>query len=123
MCRVNELETRADQLRAQIDAVELETSGQNHRDSETASVARDLEQIQTLCASLAQDRDSLRQRETAQREQCECVRQEKEQLVCAGEKEASQQRVKIRLLQEALTKRNEELAAVQNKNRELVPLL
>lgn len=83
-------------------------------------MTKECEEIAGLCSSLSQERALLRTREQEQRDKWESTRKEKLRLVRAGEKEASQQRVKIKLLQEALTKRNEELASVQSKNKELV---
>jgi hypothetical protein len=84
-------------------------------------LATDYERLQAMYSTLALDSLALRQKEKEHFSNFIAVSQEKEKLMADSEAEAAHQRLKINLLQEALTKRNQEYDKVFAKNKQLVP--
>jgi phage-related minor tail protein len=79
-----------------------------------------LEEINELYASLSADYKKLKKNEEDLKAKTASVIEEKEALLKESEKKSSQQKVKIMLLKEALTKRNEELNITKKQVKEMV---
>eukprot|EP00826_Nyctotherus_ovalis_P044835 TRINITY_DN4882_c0_g1_i8.p2 TRINITY_DN4882_c0_g1~~TRINITY_DN4882_c0_g1_i8.p2 ORF type:complete len:117 (+),score=53.54 TRINITY_DN4882_c0_g1_i8:936-1286(+) len=79
-----------------------------------------LEEVNELYTSLSADYAKLKKNEEELKAKTAAIMEEKETLIKESEKKASQQRVKIMLLKEALTKRNEELNLAKKQVREMV---
>ena len=73
-----------------------------------------------MYASLSADYAKLKKNEEDLKAKTASVIKEKETLLKESEKKSSQQRVKIMLLKEALTKRNEELNLTKKQVKEMV---
>ena len=84
--------------------------------------AKELEEIKEIYSTLSYDYARLKRNEEDLIEKTKTITQEKETLIAESEKKASQQRVKIMLLQEALTKRNEELSIAKKELENMVKL-
>jgi DNA repair exonuclease SbcCD ATPase subunit len=84
--------------------------------------AKELEEIEELYSTLSHDYARLKRNEEDLIEKSKEISKEKEVLIAESEKKASQQRVKIMLLQEALTKRNEELNIAKKELESMVSL-
>jgi len=81
---------------------------------------QEYEFISECCENLKCDFGKTKENELNLLEKYSTMCQEKEKIIRDSEKESSQQRVKIRLLQEALVKRNEEFGGLKKRNKELV---
>ena len=83
-------------------------------------LAEDCEATYERYSTLAKDCLILKQREAESFDNYINACQEKEKLAVDSKMEISHQRMKIKLLQEALTKRNQEFEALQKKHQHLV---
>jgi len=83
-------------------------------------IANETEEMYEMYSSLSKDCLKLKERENEMFEKYTNICQEKEKFVVDTEEEMSHQRIKIKLLQEALTKRNQEYQILDKKNKKLV---
>ena len=82
--------------------------------------AEDCEEMYENYSTLAKECISLKNREDAMFEKYVTACQEKEKTIVDSEMALSHQRVKIKLLQETLTKRNNEYDELYKKNKDVV---
>lgn len=125
--RIRNLEEYAELLKAKIAELEEEL-GAEEGVGEAAypnceDLVKELEEIRNVYSTLSLDYARLKKNEEELVEKTKQITQDKETLVAEAEKKASQQRVKIMLLQEALTKRNEELNTAKKELVGMVILL
>lgn len=80
----------------------------------------DFEELLEMYSTLSKNCLKLKEKENEMFENYISVCQEKEKIVVDTDEEIAHQRMKIKLLQEALTKRNQEFETLQNKNKRLV---
>jgi predicted RNase H-like nuclease (RuvC/YqgF family) len=93
------------------------------QDQRLAELAADCAEMQAKYSALAQDCLALKQREAETFDNYITACQTREKLAVDSKQEISHQRVKIKLLQDALTKRNQEYEKLQKRNKELVTAL
>jgi predicted RNase H-like nuclease (RuvC/YqgF family) len=98
----------------------LQKEGGPGKKDKYVELAEGCEEMRGNCSSLAKDCMELKKKENNIFENYINACQEKEKVSVDSKLEISHQRIKIKLLQETLTKRNHEYESLKSKNKQLV---